>query len=129
MGTAGIVIVFFFSVFCIVTFIIGISLAVAGLIFFIMAFTSSGKKSMPIGYGMPPARACLYCGRPMDYYAHACPWCGYGQSYQGYPATGPAPVPPQQPPQQPPPCPSCKAGLRFVHQYGRWYCDACNKYQ
>ena len=29
----------------------------------------------------------------------------------------------------PPPCPECGAGMQFVHQYQRLYCEQCKKYR
>ena len=130
-GISAIVLIIFGYLTCGVTCVIGIPLGIVGLIFFILAFTSSEERAFPAyavhpGYAMPPPRVCPACGRPIHFYAQVCQWCGYDFRISQYP--GPPPQqPPQQPP-QPPPCPKCDSAMRFVYEYGRWYCDECRKY-
>lgn len=95
MGILGIVLMVAGLFTCFITCIIGIPLAIIGLIFFILAIASEDKQALPT------PRICVSCGRQIDYYAQVCPWCGRDYRFPQYPPPPPPRPPPPPPPQQP----------------------------
>lgn len=97
LGIVGIVLIVAGIFTCGITCAIGIPLAIIGFIIFIVALVMD-ERPQP----MAAPRVCISCGRPIDYYAQVCPWCGRDYRYPTYPAP---PPPPSYPPPPPPPPP------------------------